>query len=91
MRAEKKQKVITTKRIVLPNANAYKALCEQFNINETTLKNYLNVSANRTANKAIDVQVTAINDFRGRLVENTDYSWTLVVYDDDETILYELD
>lgn len=90
MRAEKKQKIVENFRICLPNQNALRDLADQFGISKATALNYLNVSANRCAPKAIEVQMEAINQYRGKLIKNKSLEWTLVVYDDDESLFYEV-
>ena len=91
MYAEKKQGLVTSMRIVLPpRSGALKQLAERFNVADCTIKNYLNVSNNRTSQKAIDVQIAAINDYGGKLVEHKAFDTSILVCDDDNHIIYEL-
>lgn len=90
MHAKKITKVISKKSIVLPDKDSVSGLAKMFGISENTVKGYLSVSDNRCAPKAIELQVAAINIFGGRLVNKESYETGLVVYDDDQTIAYEL-
>lgn len=90
MRAEKRKEIVHVQRITLPSKDALEKLARRFGISKNTVQGYLNVSGNRHAAKAIDVQVSAINEFGGRLVTNTSFEESLVVYDEAEQIIYEV-
>lgn len=90
MYAKKVNKIITKQVITLPSKEATEDLAKMFGISSSTMKGYLNVSDNRCAPKAIDVQVAAINIFGGQLVTKQSFETSLVVLNDDQTIAYEL-